>query len=474
MELGGADGRRERMRRRRARAGAGYALVLATLVIPSGLAVGNAFRAAKERDHVAASFTLAAARAERLRTLGLEVGLDVRALIIRDEPARRTRFGETKDDFDRAVSDLRAQARPEGESLLMRIDQAALRYEDAVVGVLALPAPERDDAFEAKIIPRMNELRARLDAFVRFAHGLIAPAAATADARFRRALEVSLSAFVLAIAISLGLAVRAARRLERDYRREQSFAETAERALAGRDEVLAVVAHDLRSPVSAIALKAGALRRNPLTANVVKQATAIEAIAMRMEQLVRMLLDAAKMEVGQFQIAPTDFQAMPAVREALDQFTPHAEAKAIQLEVDAEPRGRDLIVRADRDRVIEVLSNLIDNAIRFTRRTGRISVELRKEGEVLVVAVSDDGPGIAPEHLPHLFERFWKAESDGKRGAGLGLYIAKEIVEAHGGRIWAENLPGRGGRISFCLPLASGGEDPGRSPAAAQAAPATK
>jgi signal transduction histidine kinase len=473
MESAASEGRRARMRRLRIRTAAGYALVLAALVLPSALALGNAFRGAMRREHVAASYTLAAARAERLRTLGLAVGLDVRALIIRDEPARLSRLQEIKADFERAIVDLRAQAGPDGASLLARIDEAARRYEQTAIRVLALPPSERDDAFEAELIPRMQDLHDGLDAYVHFKHDLIAPAAASADARVKRGLEISIAAFVLALALSLMLAVLAARRLEDDYRREQSLAETAERALAVRDEVLAVVAHDLRSPLSAIALKAGTLRRNPQTANALKQATAIESIAMRMEQLVRMLLDAAKMEAGRLQIEPTDFQAMPAVRETLDQFTAQAEAKGIQLQVEAGPAESDATLRADRDRLVEALSNLVDNAIRFTPPAGRISVELRSEGEVLLFAVTDDGPGIASQHLPHVFERFWKAESRGKRGSGLGLYIAKAIVEAHGGRIWADNARGRGACFSFTLPLAPAVGGPMRPAALAQESHAT-
>lgn len=454
MESAASEGRRARIRRLRVRTAAGYMLVVAALVIPSGLVVVSAFRAALRRDHVAASYTLAAARAERLRTLGLEVGLDARALIIRDEPARLSRFHEIKARFDRALIDLRTQAGPEGTALLTRIEEAAQRYEQTAIHVLALPVAERDDAFEAELIPRMQDLHGGLDAYVRFKHDLIAPAAASADARFKRALEISTAAFVLAVALSLTLAVLVARRLEDDYRREQVLADTAERALAARDEVLAVVAHDLRSPLSAIVLKAGAVRRDPQTANALKQAAAIESVAVRMEQLVRMLLDAAKMEAGRFQIERTDFQAMPVVRETLDQFAAAAAAKEIELQVEAGPTENDVVLRADRDRVVETLSNLVENAIRFTPRGGRITVELRTESDRLTLAVTDDGRGIAPEHLPHVFERFWKAEAHGKRGSGLGLYIAKGIVDAHGGRIWVDNARGRGARFSFTLPLA--------------------
>ena len=300
----------------------------------------------------------------------------------------------------------------------------------------------------------MNQLRDRLDAYVQYRGGLIEPARRRADAQFRRALRISSAAFLLAIGLSALLATLTARALERDYRREQETAARAERALATRDEVLAVVAHDLRSPLSAIAMKAGILRRKPQGDKAVTQAESIERIAMRMEYLVRMLLDVASMDAGRFRIEPADVDGAPLVRETLDQFAAQAESKSIRLQSQPTPIEADLKVRADRDRIVEVLSNLIDNAIKFAPRAGRVTVTLRSDDDAVFFAVNDDGPGIAPENLPHVFDRFWKAEAGGKRGTGLGLFIAKGIVEAHGGRIWADSSPGHGGTFSFTLPRA--------------------
>jgi signal transduction histidine kinase len=111
-------------------------------------------------------------------------------------------------------------------------------------------------------------------------------------------------------------------------------------------------------------------------------------------------------------------------------------------------------VKVDRDRILQVLSNLIGNAIKFTPADGRIRVSLRPEEESVRFSVSDTGPGIEPEHLTQLFQPFWQARRGGSDGAGLGLAIAKGIVEAHGGRIWAESTAGRGTTFSFTLPLA--------------------
>jgi signal transduction histidine kinase len=110
-------------------------------------------------------------------------------------------------------------------------------------------------------------------------------------------------------------------------------------------------------------------------------------------------------------------------------------------------------VWADRVRVLQVFSNLIGNALRFTPEGGRVTVRARREGARVAFHISDTGKGIAPEHLPHLFDRYWQVKRS-REGAGLGLPIAKGLVEAHGGHIQVESAPGRGSTFSFTLPVA--------------------
>jgi signal transduction histidine kinase len=142
-------------------------------------------------------------------------------------------------------------------------------------------------------------------------------------------------------------------------------------------------------------------------------------------------------------------QLEAVIAETIDTFNPAASERNIRLEQDVAPR--DLEARADRERLVQVLSNLVGNALKFTPDGGAIRVSARKEGRRVRFEVRDTGPGIAPDHLPHLFDRYWKADVRGARGAGLGLYIAKGIVEAHGGRIWVESQPGKGSSFQFEL-----------------------
>jgi signal transduction histidine kinase len=133
---------------------------------------------------------------------------------------------------------------------------------------------------------------------------------------------------------------------------------------------------------------------------------------------------------------------------------PIAAEKGIALSFDAPADG--LIIRCDRDRVFQVLSNLIGNSLKFTPQGGSIVIVAQPAGEAqVVIAVSDTGPGISPVIRPHIFERFWQGEDDTRKGRGLGLYIAKGLVEAQGGAIWVDSPPEGGATFSFTLSLAS-------------------
>ena len=138
-------------------------------------------------------------------------------------------------------------------------------------------------------------------------------------------------------------------------------------------------------------------------------------------------------------------------QDAVRAVQPLAQHKGIGLE--AHLPGAGVLVHCDRRRVLQVFANVLGNAIKFTAE-GKVLVEVSVSEREVCFAVSDTGAGISPEHLPHLFERYWQAPEGERSGAGLGLYIARGIVEAHGGRIWADTSHGKGARISFTLPRA--------------------
>jgi PAS domain S-box-containing protein len=250
--------------------------------------------------------------------------------------------------------------------------------------------------------------------------------------------------------LALALADRAAVALEnaRLYRASVHATEL-------RDQVLGIVAHDLRNPLSTILLNAAALtghgpdpeRRSQ------KRSEAIHRAATRMNRLIQDLLDVAVMESGQLTIEPAPLAARDLIVGAADAQRPLASAASLELRVDVD--GDLPAIWGDRDRLLQVFENLIGNAIKFTKAGGCITVGAAARDHQVVFRVADTGSGIAPDHLPRVFDRFWQASRTGGLGAGLGLPITKGIVEAHGGRIWVESTPSRGTTFSFSIPQAT-------------------
>ncbi|MBI4545370.1 MAG: PAS domain S-box protein [Gemmatimonadetes bacterium] len=231
----------------------------------------------------------------------------------------------------------------------------------------------------------------------------------------------------------------------------------AQKAVWARDEVLSVVSHDLGNPLSAIFIGTGLLLKSlPADGRPDESRQHLEAIrasAAQMERLIGNLLEIRRMEAGRLRLDCKPEEPAGLIAEACHVLQPLASVKSqlLQTEIPADGLPR---VLADRERVLQVLSNLVGNAVKYTPAGGRITVRAETREAEVGFLVSDTGPGIPPEHLPHIFERFWQVRQSGRRGIGLGLAIAKGIVEAHGGRIWVESRPGAGSTFHFTLPMA--------------------
>jgi signal transduction histidine kinase len=217
-------------------------------------------------------------------------------------------------------------------------------------------------------------------------------------------------------------------------------------ACRARDEVLAIVSHDLRSPLNAIDLTCTQLRRGEMTEGIGGQVERIERAVRRMDILVRNLLDAATLDAGTLRLRAAPFQVRAIVDETVKLFRPLAEHKAVALEARVTTESS---IQCDGARIMQTLENLLGNALKFVPGGGRVEVLAGLDGEGAVLfEVKDSGPGIPAEALTSIFERHF-TRGDGT-GSGLGLYIAKAVVEMHGGRIWATN--GDGTTISFTIP----------------------
>ncbi len=226
-----------------------------------------------------------------------------------------------------------------------------------------------------------------------------------------------------------------------------------EHAVRVREEVLAIVSHDLKSPLGTIAISAQMLtRQQPSVPAVQKQVEVIQRAVGRMEHLIRDLLDMASIEAGRLAIEPEPIEILTVLRDAYALHAPLALDKHIALSLEIRSEGA--IVRCDRERTIQALSNLLGNAIKFCRGGDTITLSADVDDRAVQVAVTDSGPGIAKEDLPHLFDPYWSARRHAKKGSGLGLYITKAIVEGQGGTISASSAPGRT-RFEIAFPKAA-------------------
>jgi signal transduction histidine kinase len=229
----------------------------------------------------------------------------------------------------------------------------------------------------------------------------------------------------------------------------------AQRAIRARNELLGVVAHDLRNPLAAILMRASSLRRRGSESwrDPERAAMAIERAAHRMNRLIEDLLDVARLESGRLPIAPSRVTIVDMISEAVEACRSAATAAGLEISFDEPPRDLPDLW-ADRHRLLQVFENLLGNAIKFTQAGGQIRVGVTAHHGQAVFFVADTGSGIAAEDVPHVFDRFWQADRDERRlGAGLGLAIAKGIVDAHGGSIWVESARGLGSTFYFTIPF---------------------
>ena len=232
---------------------------------------------------------------------------------------------------------------------------------------------------------------------------------------------------------------------------------TADEVLSQREHFLGMVSHDLRNELAGIAMSVAQIIKNAshddAGGKIFRSATNVQRIALRMSRLIGDLLDVASIEAGRFMIAPDDHDVGRTVEEAVESFQSIASAKEISLV--GEPPTEPIQARFDHHRILQVLGNLLTNALRFTPQGGRVSVRAERtsdeNGTETRFFVSDTGPGIAANRLEAIFERYEQGTAADRKGLGLGLYIARRIVEAHGGRIWVESSA-TGSTFHFTLP----------------------
>lgn len=250
------------------------------------------------------------------------------------------------------------------------------------------------------------------------------------------------------VALAQSLGTRAAYAL--DNARLYTLAQRATRA---REDVLSVVSHDLGNPLAAIRLCAAALLESP-PSDVKEQRHLMQAIgnsADWMSRLIQDLLDVSTIEVGKLSVERRTEQVLPIVKQAMAMVAPQASQRGVRMSFDV---GASVpAVHGDAARLIQVLTNLLGNSLKYTERDGSVTVTAQVQGGDVLLTVRDTGSGIPADQLPRIFERYYtRKRGASKSGSGLGLSIARGIVEAHGGRIWVESVVGQGTTFFVALP----------------------
>jgi signal transduction histidine kinase/ActR/RegA family two-component response regulator len=234
--------------------------------------------------------------------------------------------------------------------------------------------------------------------------------------------------------------------------------ETLERAVRARDQMLSVVVHDLKNPLNVIVIAANTLMQRFADTSARRPIERILRSAHRADQIIHDLVEIDAIEMGRLTLERRLIEPAEVILAALDSQQALAAEASVIIGSDLSPEIPR--IDGDEERLHRVLDNLIGNAIKFTGAGGNVAVGASRREKDILVWVKDSGPGIEPDDMPYIFDRFFQASRRDRKGTGLGLTICKGIVEAHGGRIWAESSAGSGTTVFFTLPSAPALSDP--------------
>lgn len=287
-------------------------------------------------------------------------------------------------------------------------------------------------------------------------------------ARMKRTVFVS-GAAVFLLAAALGFVVHRLRfnaaqhdrALNRALAETRAAQEAAEKADALKTRLVGIASHDLKSPLRALVSATETIARNPAdTATVAELAQRMNGEGRRMFGLIRDLLDVAALETGALELRRAAVSPAALARDVADALRPRADEKNQTLDCLIAPAAENALVSGDRARLQQVLENLVDNALKFTPSSRTIRLGVDVEDGFVRVAVTDEGPGLSPEDYAVLFQPFQTLSAvptNGEPSSGLGLFIARELVSAHGGQLLVDSMPGQGATFAFVLPALPGG-----------------
>jgi signal transduction histidine kinase len=434
----------------------GYSALLVILLV-TGAAGVIAVRVTKTRlEHVAHDLGSDLSAIQRMRYQTESAIAASRRFLLTGDSAAEAQFAQAVTRLDTTLAELDS----DGDELvpgMQAVHVIVRRYVDMARDAMAA----RDPLLESKVAPVREQLEATIADFVARERAACDAESAHAGQMADRMEGIVVIATAAAAAVSIALALLWMRKLDQRYAFERRATEAARAAVASRDEMLAIVSHDLRNPLTTIEIGAGMVQTDAAaTPTTVRHAGMMADAARRMEHLIGELLDVAKLDAGRLELAIETCDVCGLFDATRSLFEARAAQAQIHLVFSAPP---ELTIAADRERVIQVLANLTGNALKYTPRGGTVAISARADQGGVRFTVRDTGPGIAPDAVEHVFERYWQAKARGRGSLGLGLYICKQLVEAHHGTIGVESTLGAGTTFWFELPSRAGTR--GASPA---------
>jgi signal transduction histidine kinase len=375
-----------------------------------------------------------------------------RGYLLTGDDADHEQFLRLQRALDTSLEALHARQRSELAAKIAVVELAARQYVQALVAAVESRKPgvllaTTERIFEHDIAPKRDALEAAVEDLTDLEQSDLARASSESGRVVQAVGITTLVGCLIGVTIGIALAVVITRRLSDQYSRQEREARAAEAAAWSRKELLDVVSHDLRSPLNAIMLGLEIVKEKHVDDRTV---SVISHSAERMQRLVNDLLDASRAELAQLELERRSCEPAVVVEAAREQFGSLARAAGIQLEITNTASGA---LVCDRERVLQILSNLLGNAIKFTKAGDIVSLSATSTNDHVRFAVSDHGPGIPADEQTRMFEAYEQGSRTSHRGGiGLGLYICKKLVEAHGGRIGVTSTLGQGSTFWFELP----------------------
>ena len=395
--------------------------------------------------------------AERLRFFNVSKTLHVPIYLLTGAPDQIEKFHRYQNEFENAIEELLKVDKDASErDLLISLHEKAQKTYPTIEAGFKLRASGMSGA-DIDALFRKTVVPINLD--VSEACSRLAASAAKREAQARIGLRVSIKRLEEVIAVLTLLATALTGGITwlviKIDQQKKLAEQQAARISQARKEVIEVVAHDLKNPLTSIFISTEmtllGVQQSHSEAQIRSYLEMTNRSAKSMQRLIENLLDHAKVEAGCLVLDQQHCDVALFVEDISERFSILAQAKKIQFSADIQQGLPEAAF--DQLRVEQVISNLLGNALKFTPESGLIALEASFDGLYLKFSVTDSGPGISPEQVPHVFDRYWQVQETSQQGTGLGLSIAHEIIEAHLGKIWVTSEQGAGSTFAFTLPV---------------------